>query len=913
MVLLLASWGSIIGHASTATNTDSAWANPAALALRKASGLTPSQQEPNFLSNLDCELLTYHLVADATMHTGCFTEAAFGLVDTDSDTVIFNGTDEGLPLQPYSNQEVLVPWPKALDMLALDATSTGGSYLSLYKNPLGSLQDQRNIVGQLSSKRLTAPPELPLLGTDGQHLVANAQTLAFSDSGSWLVAESLTGSFLRINLATLAVTPFAPSFAALGSPGLFKSQVAISSDGRYVAVGNEVADSFKVYDLASCSAAQAGNCPSYDYRTFIKKQLPGLQYIRHVRFVNEGLISFEATSNVSNESGSYLLAPTSSIESLTDYIGLGDSYTSGEGAFDYRAGTDTSDNHCHLSGQSYPMLLTQDLFGPSGGHSVACSGAEINDVASVSANYHGQVAHSYGYSELQKDQPALLASVEVNYLPGYIAQHRFVQANQPKVITVSVGGDDVGFGAMVETCVLPHISLHASDDTCFNTYEDRLELLKTIDSTTKRWQALFKQLHAESPLSSIFVVGYPDIISDNGNCALNVHLDQSEREFAREMTAYINRAIDQSAQKAGVQYVDISQALLGHRLCETASYNVAVNGLTAGKDAGVLGINFLGKESYHPNALGQRLIEQAILHGSHNLTVSAPSNTPDPSQSLLNKPKTNRPIVTRVPAQITDKKLVARGSTVHISVDGPAHGLLPNYSYSIKTGQGIPIGSLSSGSDGSLDGDVNIPADETPGGDSLDISGDNQSGDTIVITQPIDITVSDSDTDGDGITNNLDSCPTLPNSGQDTDQDGTDDACDGFISQPPTSGGPVAGAGNSNPSGAGSGSGSSSTGVPLRPVSIKSVASIDTARSSASTGTTTVNPQKLKGGHLAMPVAITGAPREKLRIIAWLQWCILLILSWWLILLLVWLVRSLQLAQRPKSLYAPILSLSKFL
>src|SRR6185437_3010028 len=110
---------------------------------------------------------------------------------------------------------------------------------------------------------------------------------------------------------------------------------------------------------------------------------PGLQSVRHVRFLNDGLLSFEAVTS-GGGSGSYVLAPTDGITSLTDYIGLGDSYTSGEGAFDYLEGTDTADDMCHLSARSYPLLLTHDLFSAAGGHSVACSGAVISDVGNTS-------------------------------------------------------------------------------------------------------------------------------------------------------------------------------------------------------------------------------------------------------------------------------------------------------------------------------------------------------------------------------------------------------------------------------------------------------------------------------------------------------------------------------------------------
>ncbi len=233
----------ILTQALQSNDDKPAWATPAVMAIRRASAVASAQSTPNLLDNLDCTLVTYRLTGSGTMQTGCFTETVFGLLDSDSGTVIYNGTDEGIPLLTYAPHEVLVPWPQALDLIALSPVNTGGSLLSLYKNPLSATQDQRDFLGRLNSKQLTQPPELTLKDPAGKPLVVNAQTLAFSDGGSWLVAETLGGSFVRINLATLDETAFAPAFGSQGSPALLKSRVAISHDGRYVSIVNDAAKS----------------------------------------------------------------------------------------------------------------------------------------------------------------------------------------------------------------------------------------------------------------------------------------------------------------------------------------------------------------------------------------------------------------------------------------------------------------------------------------------------------------------------------------------------------------------------------------------------------------------------------------------------------------------------------------------
>ncbi len=763
------------------------WSRPTATALKRIAPQESAQNEPNFLNNLDCSLMTYRQVGSGTMQSGCFTATAFGWLDSDSETVIFNGTDEGLPLLPFSPHQVIAPWPNALNVIALDATVSTGSYISLYKNPTAMLKDQRDLLGILTAKQLRGPPEIPLVDDSGQRLVINPQSLAFSDGGGWLVAETMSGYFVRINLATLQQTVFAPAFGSQGSPALLKSKVTISDDGRFVAIENDVASSFKVYDLASCpstKALTAGDCQANEYWPFIAQQVPGAHSLRHLRFVNNGLLSFSLTATDPSASGLYELAPATSIDSLIDYLGLGDSYTSGEGAYDYLAGSDTSSNMCHLSIASYPLLITHDLFNASSGHNVACSGAKIRDISDASPQYRGQVSNAPSTQQLKADQPELLASVITNFLPGYVPQQSFAKTYQPRNITISVGGDDIGFGELVETCVMPRLSLHLSSSDCFNSYEARLEFVQLIDKTIPRWQVLFRQLHGLTPKAQLYVVDYPKIISDTGSCGLNVHLSKNEAELALELTDYLNSAMQQAAEEAQVSFVDVSDALMGHRLCEAKSAAIAVNGLTAGTDAGLFGIQVLGKESYHPNALGQRLLESAILQQTNHFASPQPTRTLDNSiQKLLDAPKSGRKIYARSPSKTITTKLQKRGARSKVTINGLEHGLVPGTSYDVHLDgpDGPSLGSIISDSNSAdVSGDVSLPASSV-GGHTLDVIGNSQVDQPVDIVEPIYIENDLIDGDGDGLPDTVDSCIYAVNSGIDADHDGTDDACDGNI------------------------------------------------------------------------------------------------------------------------------------
>lgn len=778
-ILLVAN---LLADAVSLENNDGspAWSNPRVMAIKHI-GLAPEvPDQPNFQSNLDCVQITYRRVNYDAMESGCFVRTAYGLVNPDNELVIFNGADEALPIIPYLPHQVLTPSPNSTDTLTLNPALTDGSYLGIYRNIIGTIADQRNYQGELVAKNVTSAQELNLNNTDGSRLVINPQAMAFSSDGSWLVVETLSGSFVRINLTTLETIAFTQSFGMQGSPALLKSQVAVSSDGRYVAIENSYASSLVVYDLSTCFGDRTSikplNCKNYDFWTYVNAEFAGLDRIGHLRFINDRLLGFRA-SYLGNYD-SFELAPTLEIKSLIDYLALGDSYTSGEGAFDYFAGTDTVSNSCHLSLHSYPLLLAQQFYGGSGGHSVACSGAKIGDILPLyPSKYKGQARDALVMSQLPT---SVKSQIMASFMPGYLPQIEFVNQYQPRVVTVSVGGNDIGFADILQNCVMPHVSPSIWSQDCYNTYEDRVELQNLIDSTVPKWVLLFRHLKTVSPTSNVSVIGYPQIFYNKGDCALNVQLSKSELQFSAELTDYLNSAIQKSALLAGVDFIDISEALHGYRLCETTSNNVAVNGLTAGKDAGFLGLKILGSESYHPTAFGQALIEESISKQIDTIKIDVAE---DVEQSFLNAPKSGRQIVTLIPTSGMTNQIILKGKASTITVGGVASGLKANEAYSLVLDRykGPIISNVITDQNGDISTTFTLPLNTLIGGHTIDIIGINQIRQTVDLSQPIYVVASDSDADGDGIINTNDSCPLAVNSGIDSDQDGIDDVCDGFI------------------------------------------------------------------------------------------------------------------------------------
>ncbi len=185
---------------------------------------------------------------------------------------------------------------------------------------------------------------------------------------------------LRVNLDTHEVLPFGNVYRYdIGrNPAV---QTAITNDGRYAIEASVTYSTFIIYDLSTCSEVPdvitgPVSCQSVPIDTFLKQKIPTYISSVHIRFSSDDVLGFYMLYNDGSvrKIAKYYLGP-GDLSNKIEYLALGDSYISGEGAFQYKDGTDTDNNRCHLSSRSYPYLLGQAL-DLSSYNSVACSGAK---------------------------------------------------------------------------------------------------------------------------------------------------------------------------------------------------------------------------------------------------------------------------------------------------------------------------------------------------------------------------------------------------------------------------------------------------------------------------------------------------------------------------------------------------------
>lgn len=426
--------------------------------------------------------------------------------------------------------------------------------------------------------------------------------------------------------------------------------------------------------------------------------------------------------------------------------------------------------------------------------SVACSGATTSDVHSQGYGFlyggqsrggaplsgNGHVPRLEGYPNREYLQMTALNEM----IPGRVEQIKFVEKHKPKIITLTVGANDIGFGDKLMDCM--------TVGTCDWATNKKSSLASQIQGQYDSLRSLYQELYrASDSQAKIFVLGYPHLVSGSASaqsqCKHILSLNSDERLMIRQATDYLNQVIEHAANAAGAKYVDISNALDGDRLCEgTQQY---VTALAWRGDSEV-------QETFHPNASGHIRIAQEVRMQLGNSTLSdyeiCENGRPSCPQtgSFAEKPPIpvelgGTPARSSQNSQITPKRLI-KGATFPVSLN--PFILQPNSILQVELhSDPVSLGQFITGKYGELDGQITIPSSVPAGYHTLVITSETYSGEPTELTQTVLVTGSNpEDLDEDGVPDMQQPCgPFVQASGFDTNSNGIDDACDPQADQEP--------------------------------------------------------------------------------------------------------------------------------
>jgi len=478
---------------------------------------------------------------------------------------------------------------------------------------------------------------------------------------------------------------------------------AMTQDARYITVGRDI------YDLAACGELDDGRqeCRSRN----LDEYLTG--HYGYSIWVNEESLKFVDHDSHLDLTYGYLQMPTDdmlsykkaelSLTPQIEYLALGDSYSSGEGDIGKKPDgasyyTPDTDPGCHLSTRSYPFLL-RDAWGINKGEmqSVACSGALVkDDYISDIKSYQGQ------HRELERLTPdarqGMIDAAYDYFVPGRIPQIEFVKKYRPKVVTLTGGGNDVGFANILKACAGDMMN---GGDDCEYVEGGALHsiLNDAIDSQYTPIKTLISSIKEASPGVKIYYIGYPSFIGGSHSiCALNSgSLSKKERDMINEAVHRLNNVIHQAAISAGAQYVDIEDALTGGRLCEGSMY------MTGIWDVGLLNaVTGDTQQVFHPNAKGHEEIKNQI-------TARIKDPITDYQSSEGNIP-IKLPTIKTFRALMTSIINTTRGE--HLIIKLPSGYTEGNVNADVTIfSTAINLGQYKTNPDGSLLADITVPSE----------------------------------------------------------------------------------------------------------------------------------------------------------------------------------------------------------
>jgi lysophospholipase L1-like esterase len=233
------------------------------------------------------------------------------------------------------------------------------------------------------------------------------------------------------------------------------------------------------------------------------------------------------------------IAAPAAARSSVNYVALGDSYSSGVGAGNYYS----SSGSCDRSANAYSVRWAT-ANDPASYLSVACSGATTSTVIS---------------SQLS----ALSASTTL--------------------VSITIGGNDVGFTNVMETCVV------FSTSTCVSAI-GTAEGEMTADLPGEMNNVL-SAIAVHAPNARVVVLDYPQLydLARSSSC---IGLSNTDRNDLNQAANELDSQIQAAAGRYHDVFADVRAQFAGHQICDSNSWLHSVDWF----DLGV---------SYHPTASGQ--------------------------------------------------------------------------------------------------------------------------------------------------------------------------------------------------------------------------------------------------------------------------------------------------------------------
>lgn len=218
------------------------------------------------------------------------------------------------------------------------------------------------------------------------------------------------------------------------------------------------------------------------------------------------------------------------------YVALGDSFTSGPLIPDQTG----SPAGCLRSDRNYPRVARAGLTDVATFRDVSCSGATTGDMFDPQST-------TIGVNAPQLDALSL----------------------DTRVVTLGIGGNDIGFSDIVVNCARLNPFDPCKDDYVSGSSD---AIADRIAATQPKVDDVLEVIGERAPAAKVFVVGYPTILPQSGSgCWPAVPITPTDVSYLRAKTQQLNAMLASAAAQRGAIYVDTYTSSNGHDVCKSAS------------------------------------------------------------------------------------------------------------------------------------------------------------------------------------------------------------------------------------------------------------------------------------------------------------------------------------------------------
>ncbi|HEV2375059.1 MAG TPA: GDSL-type esterase/lipase family protein, partial [Streptosporangiaceae bacterium] len=189
------------------------------------------------------------------------------------------------------------------------------------------------------------------------------------------------------------------------------------------------------------------------------------------------------------------------------------------------------------------------------------------------------------------------------------SQIDLLRALHPRVVTLTIGGNDLGFADIIETCIFEPCRQWFANPAGPDQIDTRLASLAPL------LEQAFADVRAAAGTSNVYAVTYPSPVaydpgqpSESTDCTM---IYNSDRQWLNAKLPELTNTIITAAKQAGIKYIDISTLFSGHAACTQNSYVIKPAALFPPTPWDCYTVP-CSDNWFHPDTSGYQAMEQAI-------------------------------------------------------------------------------------------------------------------------------------------------------------------------------------------------------------------------------------------------------------------------------------------------------------